>query len=151
MSTALDRAEGTDVREHRTKDGALEMWKLGPRVYVVRVEGHMDLEMAKQICAYSEQMLQRADGTLHVFLDYMGMSSYDSLARKEMTNWMLPRLKKFTGIHVVTRSKIVEMGLIVANLAYGGKMTTHNSMDKVASALAIVRRSSATVAASPAP
>jgi hypothetical protein len=62
---------------------------------------------------------------IQVFFDLGELLSYDSAARVSVTDWLLTNRARIVSIHVLTRSKLVGMGVAVANLALGGMMVVH--------------------------
>jgi hypothetical protein len=70
-------------------------------------------------------MTQRADtivarGRVRIFFDFWDMPTYDSEMRIQWTNWLAKHRARLDEIHIVARSKLVAMGVSVANLALGG-------------------------------
>lgn len=75
--------------------------------------------------ALAPLMTRRADlivarSRIRMFFDFWTMPTYDSEMRTEWTNWLVSHRERLDAIHVVARSKLVAMGVSVANLALGG-------------------------------
>jgi hypothetical protein len=106
-----------------TATGALEMWYPAPGVVADRIVGHLDLELARR---FTERLtVKMAGGRIHVFSDWERMEGYDSAVRMELTAWALRRRSGFAGIHALVRSRLVAMGLSVANVALGNFMQAY--------------------------
>ena len=106
-----------------TRAGSIEMWYPAPRVVADRVVGRMDLELARHFA--SRLAIKMAQGPLHVFSNWELMEGYDSDVRVELTSWALQHRRDFASIHVLVRSRLVAMGISVANVALGGLMRAH--------------------------
>jgi hypothetical protein len=63
------------------------------------------------------------------------MTSYDTDLRTELTAALARERKCIGCLHVLVRSKIVAMGVSVANLALGGIITIHGSAPSFHAAL----------------
>ena len=74
----------------------------------------------------------RAKGPTYLFADVEEMTNYDSRLRTELTAGFLPDRARFAAFHVLLRSKLVAMGVSVANLTLGGiaKTTTERRQFK---------------------
>lgn len=97
-------------------------WK-GRGVLEVVLRGHGHEELAAIVIRRKEAVLSDA-GELAVFFDLGDMPGYDSGLRVALTRWLQSHLRSVK-IHVVVRSKIVAMGVSVANLALGGIIQTY--------------------------
>lgn len=82
-------------------------------------------------CAdYSPPCMRRWDAALKqadqaaVLIDFWDMPTYDSGMRVQMTDWG-KKHRSDTKYYVCTKSKLVLMGLSVANLALGGILNVH--------------------------
>ena len=105
-----------------TERGCIWSWRLAPDVYASEVEGYLDLGMAQLIIKQADPMYEvgRVDG-FHYWFD---MTGYDSQARVELTNWVT-RHRSRSRLFIGVRSKIVAMGVSVANLALGNLIRTY--------------------------
>lgn len=63
---------------------------------------------------------------LHFFADAEQLVNYDSRLRTAITARFLPDRKRFEQLQVMLKSKIVAMGVSVANLALGGIVDVTN-------------------------
>ncbi len=98
--------------------GAVSVWVPAPSLLVVRLQGHGEAEFARPI-------IQAFDGlqmtpAAHLFFDAEELENYESSLRVELTSRLFPEREKLASSHVLVRSKLVAMGVSVANLALGG-------------------------------
>lgn len=85
---------------------------------MVRLQGHGEAEFAAPIIeAY--QGLQKTPAA-HLFFDAEELDNYESSLRVELTQCFFPERERLASFHVLVRSKLVAMGVSVANLALGG-------------------------------
>lgn len=125
---ALLEEQGFDLKEVTTARGVARLWTLTPTIYVTQVRGHVDEAHAGLFEVYGQRRVDRAQGqTLTVFHDWLEMTGYESVARQRMTSWSMDHLKQFGEVHLALRSKLVAMGVQVANIALRGLITVHNS------------------------
>ena len=117
MSLFFER--GQDVRELRTARGTLMLWTLAPTVYVTQVSGHLESAHVDLLFAYSEPLVRAAQRPIEVFHEWTAMTGYDAICRSRITTWAVERRSAFGRVHVAVRSKLVAMGVQVANLAIG--------------------------------
>jgi hypothetical protein len=109
-----------------TARGTLTIWPAPPSVLRTTFDGVMDTELMDALLSIGEAIL-REHGGLHVFHDWSGMTGYDSQSRIAITNWGLARLKQMRSVHVLHGSKLVAMGVAVANVALGGIVKVHQN------------------------
>ena len=102
-----------DLREER---GSLEMFTPLPRVLVTRATGHM-CEAFADGWITATQRLMEGDQTVSVFNEWGQMGSYESAARRKLTDWMLSHRTRFSDTNFTTNSRIVAMGVSVAGAA----------------------------------
>ena len=133
--SSLHLEPGPDLRTLTTTKGSLEIWQPAPGVVFQRCKGHATV-------GFSETITQRLDVLLSkgirpvVFDDWEGLTSYDSGARIHLTAWTAENASKLRGIHMLFRSKLVAMGVTVANLTLKGGMATYASRPEFESVLA---------------
>lgn len=132
---ALLEELAVDRDEVATPTGTARLWALSPTVYVSSVTGHMVHAHADLFERFAEQRLLRARGKLNVFHDWMGMTGYESRCRQRLTSWSLAHLDDFDEVHLAQRSKLVAMGVQVANIVLKGKIRTHSSLARLESEL----------------
>ena len=96
----------------------MAVWVPAPNLLVVRLQGHGESEFAAPIVeAY--QRLQKTPAA-HLFFDAEELDNYESALRVELTKCFFPERQQLASFHVLVRSKLVAMGVSVANLALGG-------------------------------
>jgi len=71
--------------------------------------------MAAQIIVASDQVIAEA-GWIIGFHDWWGMDGYDTATRQQLTAYVGKILKYVKGVHLLAQSKLVVMGINVANL-----------------------------------
>ena len=117
----------TDEQHLTTQRGTARLWALAPTVCVTSFAGHMDEAHGELFMRFAERRLREATGRIHVFNDWTAMTGYDSQCRTRLTSWSMANLPAYGEVHMAVRSKIVAMGVQVANLALGGKVRVHAS------------------------
>lgn len=92
------------------------------------------------------------DGALHhVFLSAERLDGYDSGVRIGMTELILRHRRRIASVGVLVKSKLVAMGVSVANLALGGFIKSYNSRSSYEAAIRVVETDEGWRAAGPAP
>ncbi len=86
------------------------------RVIAYRVAGHFDEALANRMLEHAEQRLATTLGSFVAFHDWSELDSYDTAVRLRLTGWVLRHRKRFDSIHILCQSKLVAMGVSVANL-----------------------------------
>jgi hypothetical protein len=74
-------------------------------------------------------------GVVWGFHDWLDMTGYDSASRIDLTSWVLKNRAK-SRLCIGLRSKLVAMGVSVANLALGNMIETFSSSAQLEAALA---------------
>jgi hypothetical protein len=110
-----------------TNRGVLDLWT-APPVLVVRFEGVGDGAFAPPIIEAFDHVRQDPR-PMRVFFDMEGVSNYDSALRTELTAHVLKHRERVGGFDLFTKSKLVAMGVSVANLALNGLVTSHPQRD----------------------
>lgn len=107
----------------RTDKGTLSLaWTEGGALHIV-VEGHGDRRFAPIATRRKDAIVSRTE--VRLFYDFWRMPTYDSELRTDWTSWLVRHRARVVEIHVVARSKLVAMGVSVANLALGGIIKTY--------------------------
>lgn len=89
--------------------------------------GHGHAEFVVPILRRMDELLRAgAPGFMQV-CDWFDMETYDSAFRVQHGNWISQHKAQWNGAHVLLRSKLVSMGIAVANLGLGGKINTYTS------------------------
>jgi hypothetical protein len=119
----------TESNEHPRPDelsfpwdsGDLRLWIPAPNVFFVTMRGQGQGRVMKPF----SQAAPPPTAKHFLFYDLWELESYESELRKQMTSWVMERRSLVAEMHVLLRSKLVSMGVSVANLALGGIITTH--------------------------
>ena len=135
---AMFAERGFDRRSVETERGRVQLYALTPTVQVVVVSGHMDPGMAEAIVTFSTDRMSRTPTKQHVFYDWLDMTSYDSACRSRLTTFSKEHLDRVAEVHIAQSSKLVAMGVQVANIALGSKIETHADRASLERALARV-------------
>ncbi len=115
-----------------TKRGRIWCWRVVKGVYATEVEGHLDYDMAQVIIKQVTPMY--AQGAVDGFHCWFAMTGYDSQARVELTNWVL-RNRAGSRLFIGLQSRLVAMGVSVANLALGNMIQTFSTPQALEAAL----------------
>jgi hypothetical protein len=97
---------------------------LADDVLAMRLTGHLEAQVVPRFVA---EFQRTWPGKLRAILIDLGeMVGYDSAFRQGMTEWARRMVKDRGAVmHIYVRSKIVQMGVAVANLALGGVLQVH--------------------------
>jgi len=121
------------VEEHVSEVGSLTAWQVAPQVWASKTHGRMQVAHAEAWMKVGNRMV--ATGLpFSGFHDWLEMESYDSETRKLLTDWSLAHRAQMIEVHLAVRSRLVRMGVTVANLALGNLMQTHEGLDTMAKA-----------------
>lgn len=97
------------------------VWVPSPNVLVFALRGHGDVAFAEPLLKAFDTLSKR--DSVHLFVDADGLVNYQSQLRTELTTGFFPHRRR-TSLHVLLSSKLVAIGVSVANLALGGIVTT---------------------------
>lgn len=100
---------------------------------MTEVRGFMTRDMAQLIIDCAEPLYARP-GRVHGFHNWLAMDNYESVCRVELTAWVLSHREQST-LHIGLRSRMVAMGVAVANLALGSLIQVHNEPKQLEAAL----------------
>ncbi|MET0791246.1 MAG: hypothetical protein ABW061_06960 [Polyangiaceae bacterium] len=100
------------------------MWAPCPYLLVLAIEGHGHAEFAAPILAVYRAL--DSIGPVDLFADLGGMTNYESGLRTDLTAGLMPTRKRIASFPILLHSKLVAMGVTVANLALGGFVQTMN-------------------------
>ena len=107
------RAPRGSMRLHWSDGGAL----------LISVSGHGVRLLVPAVVQRFEALVTR--NRLQLFFDLSRMPNYDSEMRVSWTHWLLAHRAQLDRLEVVAHSKLVMMGVSVANLALGGIIKSH--------------------------
>lgn len=115
-------------------DGRLGIWTPAPALLVFHVVGHGHRDFARPILETFDR-LRSAGGAIHVFGDLERLPNYDSELRIHATEHFRAHLVSMASLHVLVKSRLVAMGVAVANLALHGLVTIHATREPFLRAL----------------
>jgi len=110
-----------------TDAGRIAVWQIAPGLYASAVHGRLTMPMAELIIAVGEREY-RGGGVVHGFHEWLEMTSYDSPCRPELTRWVMSHREQ-SRLSIALRSKLVAMGVSVANLVLGNLIKVHDSAE----------------------
>ncbi|HKP60951.1 MAG TPA: hypothetical protein VJV78_29680 [Polyangiales bacterium] len=114
--------------------GELYFWLIAPDICATYAHGAMTRNMS-QLFLNQLEPVYATGVTIYGFHDWLDMASYDSMCRVDLTAWVL-RHRKQTVAHIAATSRLVAMGVSVANLTLGNLFHVHDSQDGLEHALA---------------
>ncbi|AKF07862.1 hypothetical protein [Sandaracinus amylolyticus] len=106
-----------------TKVGTLTLEDEGSGVALLRVERAAIGEMMIPVFDALEPMLAK-HGSLVVFIDGETLESYDTDCRRRWTAWLDQHRGK-VAVHILVRSRLLQMGVNLVNPLIGGFITSH--------------------------
>lgn len=118
-----------------TARGGVRLWELTESLLVLRFDGYTEAALAAAFLPHTMAFARRVE-RFTGFLDLSEISGYDTEVRTlstEATRAFLPRIG---GMHFFVTSRLVAMGVSVANLALGGRLTVHTTRAPFFAALA---------------
>src|SRR5215472_17870922 len=86
---------------------------------VCHASGHLSTDLHAAFKADGVPLIQ-SDVEWAIFGDWYEMTGYDTDVRHELTKTVSKLRSRIASIYVLQRSKVVAMGIAVANLALGG-------------------------------
>jgi hypothetical protein len=99
-------------------------------VLVTRAAGHMSMSMATRWIE-STEVLWRQPLPVRVFNDWETLATYDSAARRALTDWVISHRASMSGAWFLTGSRLVAMGVAAAGAATAlAGVTMHASLDR---------------------
>ncbi|GAB4198691.1 MAG: hypothetical protein OHK0013_08190 [Sandaracinaceae bacterium] len=129
-------SERVDDKTERWADprGTLEITTVRPGVVLQRFRGHAMPPMADAIAERLERELAR-HGRIVVFDDWEEATGYESEVRIKLTAWTQRYLDRIPETHILVRSRLVAMGISVANLALANRLRSYTSRKEFEAAL----------------
>jgi hypothetical protein len=88
------------------------------------VRGDAGGENAEVLIRRADHLI-RAHGRITLLHDFWELTSFGSAFRVELVRWGQTNPNRFDAVRILTRSKIVNMGVAVMNQALGGIVTTY--------------------------
>lgn len=113
------------------KTGAWDLLMTSPAhgVFFTRVSGHADLDCALHVMRAFDRLAALTLGDLEVFHDWEHVTGYDSIVRQEFVRWAQEHPKQGDA-HILVKSRLVAMGVSVANVALGGRLKVYADRPK---------------------
>jgi hypothetical protein len=116
---------------HETPRGSARIAFLAPGVFLGTITGHYSKELLAPYLAGMAAALKQS--RLVTFNDWWDMTSYDSVCRTTMTEWVIANRARSERHHILVRSKLVAMGVATASMLAGGDLlasyTTRDTFD----------------------
>jgi hypothetical protein len=94
-----------------------------PSIVVIEMAGHVDEEQAQIFVPVAARHLA-GSGQFRTFWDLERLVTYDTAVRTLSTKLLLDNRSKVAAVIVLSSSKVVRMGVAMANLALGGIIET---------------------------
>lgn len=135
MEDLAAQASSVDLRTDR---GHLTMREVAPGVVLTTFSGHGTMPVADALMEGFDGALAR-HGTIVIFDDWEAAQGYDSEVRLRLTDWTKKHFDSIRSTTVLVRSKILAMGLSVANLALRRPVTVTNDRKSFERALMLAR------------
>jgi len=127
------QASSSEPRRVSTDRGRVDVW-VQPPILVVQLSGYGDVRFADPIMKAFDEIL-RAGMRPEVFFEMGGMHNYDSALRTRLTSHFAAQRSQIQTMQMHTRSRLVSMGIAVANLALGGMIVTHDDVKSLQTVL----------------
>lgn len=109
-----------------------------------QVTGYLEKDIVAKITAPVDRLIAVGNKPI-IFNDWWELTGYDSDARLKLTDWIFWIRGKIIGSHILVRSKIVSMGVSIANLALGGMLTVYTDRAEFALAYHKAQRQNVSV------
>jgi hypothetical protein len=126
--TAAERSQWKE--QWKTESWELFMSSPATGVLWTRVSGQADMDCALHIMRAFDWLASMTKSRLDVFHDWEAVTGYGTEVRQELTRWALENPGRTESVHVLVGSRIVAMGVTVANVALGGIVTAHHERAK---------------------
>lgn len=119
-------ASAESVAIWKGANGEVEILRFRHEAAYLRMVGVAEQPAGRVIERALESVFASAQ-MLHTFWDLRDLVNYHSDVRVLSTNVLLANRKKLASVHTLSTSKIVSMGVSVANLALGGIIKNHKT------------------------
>jgi hypothetical protein len=110
--------------EFNDEDGVMHASEPRPGVLLYVVEGRLRTELVQRFIEFAKRSPSEK---LCFFHDWWEVDGYDNPARYALTGWSLEHRRQIQSADILTRSRIVKMGVSVGNIALGGLAKLHDS------------------------
>ncbi len=118
MSFRVERRDD-GTRSWARQDARFELRVVTPAVVLDKIAGVIDEELAAIVTAAFEDVLSRTVHP-HTFHDWSEVSGYSPKARKVLTDGVASLRPKMRSVHILFSSRLLAMGISVANAVLGG-------------------------------
>ena len=115
--------------------GILTLTRPRRTIDLIRASGYATVLFADEIIAQRDAVVAEC-GEIQIFDDLEGVKGYESGVRAKLTAWSREHRAQIKAFHILTGSRIVAMGVSVANLALGGQIVAHLKRTEFERALA---------------
>lgn len=114
-----------------------------PPVFLNVYSGHAQLEFIEPLQRVFSAALASGHPRLTVFIDATDLRSYDPEYRQQWVAWIDKHRGQVAALHVLVRSKIVEMGINLARVVLGPMMHAYSDRAEFEQLYAQCKRSNA--------
>lgn len=118
----------------RTERGEARLTRPAPTVVLITLKGYATIDLFPLVVTEPERLM-RSGVRFDWFGDYGEMTGYDSQMRISLSDFTATNKSNIDTIAILVRSKIVAMGVSVANLAVGGKIDVYANRESFEHAL----------------
>ena len=103
-------------RQFLSDRGGFLMYLPRPGMFYSQAVGYVEREPVERVCELASEILAQSP-TIDAFHDWSGVVGYDSGSRVTFTWWMVQHYRRVGRVRVLTRSKLVAMGVSATELA----------------------------------
>jgi hypothetical protein len=114
----------TNLDKYTTDRGVMTIERPAPHVMVVRGHGYAEAAFTGPVLAARDAIIDER-GHIALFDDLERVTGYDSEVRTRLTGWASEHRRQIVAFHILTRSRLVAMGVAVASVALGGHIRAH--------------------------
>jgi hypothetical protein len=125
----------SDGEETIGRTGRLALTNPAPGVVLLRMSGNVTAELVPRQLVLLDGFRDAARVPTDYYYDLWDLQAYASALRVDLTNWHLKNRSLLHALHTVTQSRLVKMGVTVANVALG-VIKQHEDMRSFEAALA---------------
>jgi hypothetical protein len=108
---------------------SFRMWVPSPRVFVGQVVGHVPAELLRPLLPGMDRVMG-ASGGAQLFFEARGVTGYEPRIRTEVVRYVKMHRPQVAHFRILVGSRLLAMGIEVANLALSGLIEPYsNPMD----------------------
>lgn len=97
--------------------GSIDVHRVRRGLLRSTVQGHIDLAILEVLMRSRDLESDLCPKGMSYFHDWTGVTGYDTAVRVEATRYMIAIPEPYTQVHVVTQSRLANMGVAAASLA----------------------------------